>query len=95
MATRKKAFLPDRPVSPVRSIRCSRGCGYVRQYTDAPWYLKRVITHPLYGPIGGEQLVTKDMWEHDCQWFLSRQRRLREITGYTGDASRGSKTRTG
>ena len=69
---------------PIRKITCARGCGYVRPYHDNIEYLSRVIVHPLYGPINGQQLVEKDMWFHDCGWHIERRNRAREVTGYSG-----------
>lgn len=64
---------PARPRSPIREIKCARGCGFKRPYTDADWYLTRIIDHPYYGLVSGENLVQLEMYNHDCSTFLERQ----------------------
>lgn len=69
----------ERPRAVIRQVRCMHNCGYVRPYTDATWWLDRVITHPLYGPVTGQKIVELDMWYHVCDKFLERRERARTI----------------
>lgn len=74
---------------PVRKINCARGCGWYRAYTDTWAWKTRVIDHPQWGEVTGEQAVQKDVFHHDCVAFLEARARFREKLGHrTYDSER-------
>lgn len=49
---------------PCERHRCP--CGWFRDRNTGPDWRRRMLDHPLYGPVTNDELVLRDIAAHDC-----------------------------